>query len=292
MPPVELDLLRVFVTVADEASFSRAADKLGLTKGTVSRALARLEGEVGAELLHRTTRQVALSTAGTALYERTAPHLAALKNAIADLPEREQEPSGELRLTAPPDIGSIVLPEILARFTLRYPAIRVDVRLSNGLVDLVASGFDLAVRAAGELKDSTLAVRKLSTLGAGYYAAPGYVARRGEPREYGDAAHDWVVLAALSRRFPLPAGVKPRLVSDDFMFLREALRASIGVGMLPTFVGEPHVVSGDLVRVLPRTKIALGSGLVLLYPSSGTVPRKVMAFRDFLLEALKARPIA
>jgi DNA-binding transcriptional LysR family regulator len=289
--PVELDLLRIFVTVADEASFSRAADKLGLTKGTVSRALARLEAELGAQLLHRTTRQVALSTAGAALYERTAPHLAALGSALADLPEREAQPSGELRLTAPPDVGTIVLPELLARFTLRYPKVHVDVRLSSQPVDLVGEGFDLAIRAAGELADSSLAVRKLTPLAGAYYAAPAYLARRGEPREAGDPGHEWVVLAALARRLPLPAGVRPRLLGDDFVFLREAVRAGVGIGMLPTFVGEPCVGSGELVRVLARTRLDFRRGLVLLYPSSGTVPRKVSAFRDFLVESLKARPL-
>src|SRR5215831_2147300 len=97
--PPDYDLLAALVAVAEEASFSKAARRLGVTKGTVSRAIARLEDSVGAELVHRNTHKVALSTAGTALYERTAPHLSALDRAVGTLPERSEQPSGELRIT-------------------------------------------------------------------------------------------------------------------------------------------------------------------------------------------------
>src|SRR5690348_7586639 len=123
---LNLDLLATFVTVASAESFSKAAKQLGVSKGTVSRAVARLERELGAELLHRTTHEVALSTAGTALYERVAPHVAALGSALGELPERAEQPSGVLRLTAAPDIAAMILPELIASFTLRYPDVRFD----------------------------------------------------------------------------------------------------------------------------------------------------------------------
>src|SRR4051812_28680177 len=170
--PLDYQVLAIFIAVAQQSSFSKAALKLGIGKGTVSRAIARLEGVVGAELIHRTTHSVALSTAGTALYERTAHHLAALDLAVTKLPERDEEPSGELRLTAPNDFGAIVLPEVLSQFARRYPQIHFDVRLTNARIDLVAEGFDLAIRAApGGMKDSTLTVRRLGTAGADLFAA-------------------------------------------------------------------------------------------------------------------------
>src|SRR5262245_31868470 len=113
---VALDLLQAFVAVAETSSFSAAAERLGTSKATVSRAIAKLEEGVGAELVHRTTRQVALSTAGTALYERAAPHLAALQKSVCTLPELEEAPSGELKITAAIDIGATLLPEVVARF--------------------------------------------------------------------------------------------------------------------------------------------------------------------------------
>src|SRR5690348_13053202 len=109
--PFDYQLLAIFRAVAVQTSFSKAAKRLGVAKGTVSRAIARLEDIVGAELLHRSTHSVALSTAGTALYERTAHHVAALDQAVKGLPERAEEPSGDLRVTAPTDFGAILLPD-------------------------------------------------------------------------------------------------------------------------------------------------------------------------------------
>jgi DNA-binding transcriptional LysR family regulator len=281
----------MFACVAEESSFSRAARRLGIAKGTVSRGIARLEGIVGAELLHRTTHEVALSTAGVALYERTAPHLLALRDAVSKLPERESRPSGTLRITAPYDLGVIWLPELLARFSLRHPAVHVDVRLENRNVDLVAEGFDLAIRAAGALKDSSLSVRRLTRIEVRCYAAPAYLLRRGEPRSYGDPQHDWVAFGSAAKLSPLPRGTHPILTSNDFLLCRELLRQGTGIGILPAFVAEPAVREGALVQVLPKLRIGGVDGFVLLYPSSGQVPKKVAAFRDFVLEALRARPL-
>ncbi|HLV66391.1 MAG TPA: LysR family transcriptional regulator, partial [Polyangiaceae bacterium] len=143
---MDLRLLAIFVAVADASSFSRAAEKLGVTTATVSRGIARLEEAAGARLFHRSSRNVALSTAGAALYERAAPHVSALRDAVSELPERGPEPSGALRLTAPYELGITLLGELLARYTLRYPKVRVEADFSHRNVDLVAEGFDLAVR--------------------------------------------------------------------------------------------------------------------------------------------------
>ena len=284
---VALDLLQAFVAVAETSSFSAAAERLGTSKATVSRAIAKLEEGVGAELVHRTTRQVALSTAGTALYERAAPHLAALKKSVCTLPELEEAPSGELKITAPIDVGATLLPEVVARFALRYPAVRVDAWITNRVVDLVGEGFDLAIRAGGvKQKDSSLVVRSLSAVDVLFFASPTYLARRGQPREAGDAAHDWIQF-----RKPLGTPLKTaRVVCDDFFFLRETLRAGAGIGPLPTFLAEPLVKSGELVSVLPSFH-QTGGSFVLAYPSARKMPRKVTAFRDVVLETLRLRPL-
>jgi DNA-binding transcriptional LysR family regulator len=290
--PFDYQLLAVFLAVAEQTSFSKAAKKLGIAKGTVSRAVARLEGIVGAELLHRTTHSVALSTAGAALYERTAHHVAALDQAVSKLPERAEEPSGELRLTAPTDFGAMVLPEIVSQFARRYPNVRFDLRLTNARVDLVAEGFDLAIRAgAGTMKDSTLTVRRLGAGHGGFYAAPSYLARRGAPKLPGDPKHDWVMHPHLLRLLKVSRAAV-RFVCDDFFTIRGLLRDGAGVGLLPTFVADPYVRDGSLESVSvagePRP---MGGFLLLLYPSSGQVPRKVTAFRDFLVERLKRTPL-
>ncbi len=290
--PVDYELLAIFVTVADETSFSKAAQRLGISKGTVSRAITRLEAAVGAELLHRTTHRVALSTAGTSLYERTALHLAALDRAVGRLPERNEEPSGELRITAPPDFGAAVLAPILGQFALRYPEVRFDLRLSASVVDLVSEGFDVAIRPGlHRLKDSTLTARRLGGASLGHYASPAYVARRGAPRRFGEVGHEWVVFPPLLKLNKLPKDFRPRFLSNDFNMTRSLVREGVGVGVMPTFLANPDVAAGTLVPVALQEGGAVGGSLFFVYPSSGQVPRKIIAFRDFLIERMRSRAL-
>ena len=289
--PFDYQLLSIFTAVAEQSSFSKAARKLGIGKGTVSRAIARLEDVVGAELLHRTTHSVALSTAGTALFERTAHHLAALDRAVIKLPERGEEPSGELRLTAPIDFGVIVLPEVLSQFARRYPEIRFDIRLTNARVDLVAEGFDLAIRAApGKMKDSSLTVRRLGVISGYFYAAPSYIARRGKPKVLGDPKHDWIIHPNMISFWKMPAQ-SVRFRCDDFLLTCNLVRDGAGVGALPRFVANASVRDGSVESVLVGSRPSFLGHFALLYPSSGHVPRKVTAFRDFLVEHLKKGPL-
>jgi DNA-binding transcriptional LysR family regulator len=290
--PIDYDLLAMFVTVADETSFSNAARRLGIAKGTVSRAITRLEAMVGVELLHRTTHSVALSTAGASLYERTAPHLLALDRAVGRLPERAEEPSGELRITAPPDFGAAVLAPLLGQFALRYPEVRFDLRLSASIVDLVSAGFDVAIRPGpNKRKDSTLTSRRLGGAALRHYASPAYVARRGVPRQFGEPGHDWVVFPPLLTLLKLPKGVRPRFLSNDFNMTRSLVREGVGVGLMPSFLANPDVAAGTLVPVTLQESAALSGSLFFVYPSSGQVPRKVVAFRDFLIDRMRSRAL-
>jgi DNA-binding transcriptional LysR family regulator len=287
---VDYDGLAIFLAVAEECSFSKAAKRLGIGKGTVSRALASLEDEIGAELIHRTPRAVALSTAGTALYERTAQHLHAVDEAFGRLPERGEQPSGLLRLTAPHDFAISILPEVLARFALRYPEVSFDTRITNARVDLIAEGFDLAIRMApGRLADSTLTARKVGTAPTSFYAAPSYLARRGRPKTLWSDDHEWIAHLRMIEYWKVPAK-NVRHLSDDMTHMRELAREGAGVAFLPDFVAAPCVTSGALERVDVAHK-SLTTQIVLLYPSSGQVPRKVTGFRDFLLEYLASSPL-
>ncbi len=284
---IDLDLLSTFVAVAEANSFSAVAQRLQVSKGTVSRKIAKLEELVGAPLLHRTTRRVALSTAGVALFERAAPHVAALRLAVGTLPERQAAPSGDLRVTAPTDLGNVLLPELVTRFTTRFPAVRVELHLTQRQVDLVGEGFDLAIRAAGpRLRDSSLTMRRLSSAEFLAYASPVYVARRGSPRELADPDHDWVGFRPAQKLLGFSASFRPHVTCDDFLFAREAVRLGAGIGVMPTFVAEALASAGELVRVLPSYRVRT-PGFVLLHPPHAKVPSKVVAFRDMLVEMLK-----
>jgi len=292
----DLDLLAVFEAVARTRSFSLAARELGLPKSTVSRGVARLEDDLGVQLLFRTTRQVSPTTAGTALYDRTTPLLRSLRDAMGQLPEQEEAPAGTLRVTAPVDLGVLFLADAVTRFTARYPAVSVELSLTGRLVDLVAERFDLALRVATRLADSTLVVRRAMPVLLRVYASPLYVARRGAPRDEEDlASHDWVGFRGgpqkLKVREGAPAPAAARVVCDDMLFMRDAVRAGAGLGFLPAALAEPEVLAGRLVRVAPRVERQAG-WLHIVTPATKHTPSRVTAFRDLVLELLRAPPAA
>jgi len=281
------DALASFAAVAESASFSIAARRLGVPRSTLSRQIARLESDLNERLVHRTTRRVSLSMAGVALLERVQPALGQLRAALDQVPERGIAPAGELRVTAPNDFGNHVLAGLLPEFSKRYPAIRLDLRLTNRVVDLAAEGVDLAIRAiAGSPADSSMVVRRLMPLEAGIYASPRYLARRGTPRVIEDAStHDWVLFAggALRRMAPPPGRVIAW--ADDFQFVHNAVRAGVGLGRMPSFLALSDVKAGALVPVLPSETWVKGR-FYLVYQKTPHASRRLAALRDFLLETL------
>ncbi|WP_437318096.1 LysR family transcriptional regulator [Sorangium sp. So ce385] len=290
---MDLNLLSMFIAVVEASSFSTAAMKLGLRRSSVSRGIAALERSLDVQLFSRTTRHVALTTAGAALHAKVAPQLASLHQALGTLPERDEQPSGDLRVTAPNDIGTVILPGILASFSRRYPAIRLDVRLTGRRVDLVAEGFDAALRLSlGRLSDSSLIARKLSDVEIQFFAAPAYLARAGTPRTAKDTAtHEWVLLKDMNMSLPVVIPKEKAHVGDDILFICQAVRAGMGLGALPAFLVRDDVAEGRLSRVLPQCSHRSGA-LYLVHPPSQHVPRKVTALRDHLVEHFAANPLA
>jgi DNA-binding transcriptional LysR family regulator len=282
---IDIALLAAFVEVADGESFSAAARTLGTTTATVSRSIAKLERSVGSRLFHRTTRRVSLTTAGRSLYERTASHVRALGHATRELPEHQSEPAGTLKLTAPHDLGATFLPSVISRFIALYPKVQVQAEFGSRVVDLAAEGFDVALRGdIGKHQDTSLTARRLVQRGElSLYAAPSYVARRGSPRALASPEHDWLVAGPLRRAFDLPATFTPKVVANDFLFLRGVAASGGGIATLPAFIAQPYVASGELVRILPSVRVNAG-GLVLLYSSTRPLARKVAAFRDFMVD--------
>jgi DNA-binding transcriptional LysR family regulator len=299
METIDLSRLDLFVAVADTASFSGAGGRLAVPKATVSRAIARLEADLGQQLFYRTTRRVALTRAGRSLYARVAPQIEALRQAVRTVAEQGEQPAGVLRVSAPNDLGTTILAEIAARFVERHPAVRLDLELTSRHVNLVAEGFDVALRAAARLADSSLIARKVSVIDVHLFASPRYLERRGTPRTPRQLEdHDLVQFRGfrgpLHLRGPGPGATRKlavRIVADDLSFVREALRAGAGIGLLPSFLARDDVASGALVRVLPR-HAAPQAALYVVHPAARHVPAKVIAFRDFLLERLDAAPLA
>lgn len=302
MATIDLNLLRPFTLVYELRSFSLAADRLGVPRSTVSRAISTLEEARNVELFHRTTRKVTPTEEGTALYDRTRPLLGGLVEALSEIPQRADAgvPTGLLRVTSTADLGALVLAEVVSRFVARYPEARVEARFTTELVDFARDGFDLALRVApGRLKASSLVARRVGSVVFGLYASPSYLARRGTPRAPDDlAAHEWVGFVGtpplLLKQGGLPKkviGGVHRVMADDMGFLREALKHGAGIGTLPSFLADPEVAAGTLVRVVPKFFASAGT-VYLVRPGLKIVPRRVTAFSDLLIELLRQRPLS
>ncbi|WP_437757157.1 LysR family transcriptional regulator [Sorangium sp. So ce1389] len=294
---MDLNRIAVFVRVVDEQGFTAAARVLGLPKSSVSRSVALLEEALGARLLHRSTRSVRLTEAGAAFYERASRGVASLEEAAAMVADLQATVRGPIRITAPVDAGISLLGPHVARFVRRHPAVRIDVVLTGRVVDLVEEGFDLALR-AGPVRDGSLIARKIGQVEDALYASPRYLERAGAPRSLGDlAAHRCVLFRATRGRAAWtlqgPAGdetveVEGPVAVDDLSFVRRALLAGVGIGLLPGFLCARDVARGRLVRVLP-SHVSTGAPVNLVYPSARYLPHRVAAFRDFLVEALTRR---
>lgn len=288
---MDLNLLPLFLSVADTGSMSAAARQLGRPKSSVSRGISKLEASLGVQLLFRSTRRLTLTEAGRALVERARPLLASLPGVVGDLPTQREEPSGTLRLTAPEDIGLAWLPGFAARLLGRYPKLELDVRLSNDVVDLVAGGFDAALRVGARLPDSTLVARPLAPLTFEAFASPSWLARRGTPRSVDDLVHADVVCLGRGRwPSPFPATKGRRVTVNDVLLCRELVREGVGVGLLPAFLAKQAVAQGELMRVLPRLQARMGT-LYLVHPRVARPPPKLTALRTLLPEYLAEHPL-
>jgi DNA-binding transcriptional LysR family regulator len=298
MGTIDLNALPLFKTLAETCSFSATAKQHRHPKSKVSRDIAALESALGLRLFHRSTRKVSLSTAGAAFLDRVSSSLHALQTATADWPEQQEEPAGRIRVTAPTDLGGAVLAEIATRFSRRYPAVELEMHLTNRAIDLVAEGFDLALRIATKpLKDSALVGKKSGEVRLLLYAAPSYLARTKLPRTPQDLAHhSWVrfgserTLKLASQNEIEHVQIRGNLQSSDMLFIHEALCQGAGIGVLPTFLANDSVAAGRLTQVLPRWSAPSGS-LWILHHRAKVEPRKITAFREFVLESICNRPL-
>jgi DNA-binding transcriptional LysR family regulator len=287
-----LDEIEAFVRVVEAGSFTGAAKQLGVPKSTLSRALSRLEDATRIRLLRRSTRSIALTEPGRRFFDQVAPHVGGLRDAMTLLSDEDEQPQGLLRVTMPVDVAEALLAEPLVRFAARYPRVQLEVDASGRLVNLVEEGFDVAIRASSKLKDSSLVARKVAQTELHLFASPGYVARRGVPRTLADLAdHDVVLFQSPGGRIDL-AGLRTdkkggaRIVTSEFALLRALVRAGAGIGPLPSFHALGDCADGRLIRVVPEFAKAAAS-LFVVYPSAKHTPKKVVAFRDFVVETFE-----
>lgn len=292
----------MFVLAADILNISAAGRQLGLAPAVSSARLAKLEHQIGADLLHRSTRKVSLSMEGAEFLPFAREILAQEDAARAALGQGNTEISGTLRFAAPSSFAQLYIAPILPEFLGRYPGLGFDLKLSDSQTNLIEGGFDLALRNYA-IEESSLRARKLANDKRILCASPDYLARCGTPDNLEELAqHQLIVfsdgpaktLTAKGRlpegKYP-PPGSKGCITCDDGTSMRVATIAGVGISMNSYWSIHHAIRDGSLVRVLPEYEIDDQSAIWLVYPRSNVLTAKVRVFIDFLLEKIGDPPI-
>jgi DNA-binding transcriptional LysR family regulator len=287
---MNLDAIPVFVKVVQAGSFSGAARLLNMPKTTVSAKIAALERQLGLKLIQRTTRKLRVTEAGTKYFHHCANAIREIELGGAALQLSQSEPTGVLKVTAPVDIGHLLLPRITRAYLARYPGTSVELLVSNRIVDLIGEGIDLAIR-AGTLKDSSLIAKRFFDAGATLWASPTYLKALGSvshPRNLAKAS--FVCFTGFSKlrlakgKSLVEVPMVGRVVADDLEAIKALAVLGEGIAWLPDFLAADAVEAGSLVPVLPNWKSKAMGNIYFVYAGRKYPSPKVQAFIQVALD--------
>jgi len=291
-----LDDYEVFDAIVRAGSLSEVARNRGVSNAMISKRLARLEARLGAKLIQRTTRRLAITEEGAALHRRIMPAIAAIREAEATVADTDARLAGKLRVSAPTSFGRLHIAPRLLAFLDAYPRLELDLELDDSFVDLVGERFDLAIR-IGRMPESNLVVRKLAPNTRVLCASPGYLARAGTPESL-RALADHRLLAAhgqLPWRLEGPEGMvtvsgSSWVRTNSSEVVRELALADGGIALRSTWDVAGQLRSGALTRVLPGYTGASNVAIYAAHPRSDFVPPHVTAFVRYLSDEFLPAP--
>jgi DNA-binding transcriptional LysR family regulator len=292
------DDLALFARVVDEASFSRAAERLGLPKSTLSRRITALEAQLGERLLLRTTRKLSLTDFGHAVLQHAHQVTAEVEATLALAQHRQVEPSGRLRVSMPSDFATGLLADCLADFIQSHSAISLELDVSARRVDIIGEAFDVALRVGDLADDASLAARRIALFSVGLYASPSYLKQHGMPLEpealmehdslciltrTGDAA-----LWTLTRGNQRWQGAPPaRAIANSPETLLQLAKRGLGITMISDHFAYDFMQTGDLIQVLADWQIA-PIPVWAVFPGRRLMPAKTRVFLDMLQNEFSA----
>ncbi|NQZ80161.1 MAG: LysR family transcriptional regulator [Colwellia sp.] len=282
----KLRAIQLFVRLADLGSFTRVAEQVGSSKSMISKEIGRLETELGARLLHRSTRNVQLTHVGEGYLQRAREILSKLDDADNFVQDLQQNLRGKLKINAPMALGITDLSYLFADFMKANPEIELDIHLGDESVDLVEQGFDLGFRASSKPIDSNYVGRPLTQFTYKVCVSPGYLAQHPDitlPKDLKD--HNCFIYSYFQGKniWPIEDGVaiKGRLRVNNTMFMMESIKQGLGLGFIPDFVCQQAIDSGEIVEVLADAKKPMLT-LYALYPVRYFVPTKLVQCIEYL----------
>jgi DNA-binding transcriptional LysR family regulator len=285
----------IFIEVAKCASFAGAARALGLTSPAISKQVQALEGQLGIKLLNRTTRHVSLTEEGAVYFEKARKALDDLSEAEKQLHENKTCPTGKLKVNAPMSFGTQFLTKPIAQFALKYPDVELEVDFNDRWVDVVAEGFDVVIR-IGSLEDSGLIARKLAPCPIVLCAGKTLIEQYGLPTSIPQLAdypgiaynkHTQKELWRFQKNGSNELGsqtLNRNLVTNTAEMQLEACLQGLGVALLPQFIIDPYINTGELIALFPNHTTYPQRGIYALYPQNRYLSARTRLFIDWLAQ--------
>ena len=287
---VTINELDTFVSIVDEGTISQAAEHLGVTVSTVSRALSRLEKKLNTSLFRRTTRRLELTQEGEKYLERVRSILSDLEDAGDMMVKNKEVPSGKLRIDAATPFMLHVIAPLIDKYSNAYPQIDIELVSNESLVDLLEARTDVAVR-IGELKDSSLSATPLGLSQIRILASPVYLKKHGTPKIVEDLVHhqllgfnsleklnDWPIYDAANNLFHIHTNIK----ADSGETLRQLALCGIGIVCLSDFMTYQDIQKGDLIQLFESSTIKMQQPINLVYYKNRKLSERVSSFIEFL----------
>jgi DNA-binding transcriptional LysR family regulator len=296
----DLNDLYYFAKIVEHRSLSAAGTVLGVAKSVLSQHLAKLEAELGVRLIQRSTRRLQITEVGQRYYESCRAVVAEFENAKRIIEDARGVPRGRVRVSCAINFSQAFVARAITGFMVEYPDIEVTLDLSNRDIDVLADGYDLALRVGSGVKSSNLIVRSLTVPRHWLLASPALIARCGEPQHPNDlrafpsvggtfpvehgARHLWLLTDPEGRKRTI--AYRPRLVSEDVYALKEAALAGCGVADLPPSLCTDEIAEGQLIRLIEKWQLPEVS-IYAMYPSRQGLPLTVRLLVDHLMQNLQ-----